>query len=128
MKARLREITSRSKGRGYAWRRETGNAFIRGWVNYCKLADMKSSLERMDERYRRRLRTVIWKQWKRIKTKFGNLIKLGVRKAKAREYANTGKGYRHTANSPILSTSVTNERLKLSGYIFLTDYFFKVPP
>jgi hypothetical protein len=38
--------------------------------------------------------------WKRIKTRFTNLIKLGVRKAKVWEYANTGKGYRHTRQQP----------------------------
>ncbi|GHV54295.1 hypothetical protein FACS1894181_18190 [Bacteroidia bacterium] len=89
---------------------------------------MKSALGKIDEWYRRRLRMVIWKQWKRIKTKFSNLIKLGVKKPKAWEYANTRKGYWHTANSPILSTSISNERLKRAGYIFFTDYYFKVAP
>ncbi|GHV49321.1 group II intron reverse transcriptase/maturase [Bacteroidia bacterium] len=128
MKERLRAITSRSNGKGNAWRKETGNSYIRGWVNYYKLADMKSALARIDEWYRRRLRMVIWKQWKRIKTKFSNLIKLGLKKAKAWEYANTRKGYWHTANSPILSTSISNERLKRAGYIFFTDYYSKVAP
>jgi group II intron reverse transcriptase/maturase len=128
MKARLRVITSRSNGKGDAWRKETVNTYIRGWVNYYKLADMKTALEKIDEWYRRRLRMVIWKQWKRIKTKFSNLIKLGVKKAKAWEYANTRKGYWHTANSPILSTSISNERLKRAGYIFFTDYYVKVAP
>jgi hypothetical protein len=71
---------------------------------------------------------VIWKQWKRIKTKFTNLIKLGTGKSKAWEYANTRKGYWRTANSPILSTAITNERLKRAGYIFFTDYYLKVAP
>lgn len=128
MKARLREITSRSNGKGDGWRKETVNTNIRGWVNYYKLADMKSALEKIDEWYRRRLRMVIWKQLKRIKTKFSNLIKLGIKKAKAWEYANTRKGYWHTANSPILSTSISNERLKRAGYIFFTDYYLKVAP
>ncbi|KAA6303280.1 MAG: Group II intron-encoded protein LtrA [Candidatus Ordinivivax streblomastigis] len=128
MKERLREITSRSNGKGDAWRKETSNTYIIGWVNYYKLADMKSALERIDEWYRRRLRMVIWKQWKRIKIKLSNLIKLGVKKPKAWEYANTRKGYWHTANSPILSTSISNERLKRAGYIFFTDYYIKVAP
>ncbi|GHV52507.1 hypothetical protein FACS1894181_15650 [Bacteroidia bacterium] len=126
MKERLRAITSRSNGKGNAWRKETGNSYIRGWVNYYKLADMKSALGKIDEWYRRRLRMVIWKQWKRIKTRIANLIKLGVKKAK--EYANTRKGYWHTANSPILSTSISNKRLKRAGYIFFTDYYSKVAP
>jgi hypothetical protein len=69
---------------------------------------------------------VIWKQWKRIRTKLKNLIKLGINKYKAWEYANTRKGYWRTANSPILTRTVTNERLKEAGYVFLTDYYRKV--
>jgi group II intron reverse transcriptase/maturase len=128
MKERIREITSRSTGKGDTWRKESCGHFIRGWVNYYKLADMKSLLQQTDEWYRRRLRMVIWKQWKRIKTKFTNLIKLGTGKSKAWEYANTRKGYWRTANSPILSTAITNERLKRAGYIFFTDYYLKVAP
>ncbi len=87
---------------------------------------MKKLLPQVDEWYRRRLRMVIWKQWKRIGSRLRNLIKLGIAKYKAREYANTRKGYWHTANSPILSTSITNERLKQAGYIFFTDHYRKV--
>ncbi len=80
----------------------------------------------MDEWYRRRLRAIIWKQWKLIRTRFGNLIKLGIAKYKAWEYANTRKSYWHTANSPILTRAVTNERLKSAGYIFFYDSYRKV--
>jgi hypothetical protein len=128
MKERIRAITSRSNGKGDAWRKEACSYFIRGWVNYYRAADMKSLLSGVDEWYRSRLRMVIWKQWKRIKTKMTNLIKLGIKKSKAWEYANTRKDYWHTANSPILSTAITNERLRRAGYIFFTDYYLKVTP
>jgi group II intron reverse transcriptase/maturase len=126
MKDRIKELTSRSNGWGDARRKETLKQYITGWVNYFKLADMKTLLPQIDEWYRRRLRMVIWKQWKRIRTRLRNLIKLGIAKYKAWEYANTRKGYWHTANSPILSTSITNERLKQAGYIFFTDHYRKV--
>jgi hypothetical protein len=128
MKERIREITSRRNGNGDAWRKEACSSFIRGWVNYYKLADMKSLLRQTDEWYRRRFRMVIWKQWKRIKTGLANLIKLGIRKSKAWEYANTRNGSWPTAKSPILSTAITYERLKRAGYIFFTDYYLKVTP
>jgi hypothetical protein len=53
---------------------------------------------------------------------------LGIKKPKALEYANTQKGYWQTANSPILSTSISNERLKRAGYLFFTDYYLEVSP
>jgi group II intron reverse transcriptase/maturase len=126
MRTRIKEFTSRSNGWGNARRKESLRAYITGWVNYFKLADMKKFLQQVDEWYRRRLRMVIWKQWKRIRTRGRNLIKLGVEKHKAWEYANTRKGYWRTAGSPILSKSITTERLKQAGYIFFTDYYRKI--
>ena len=83
-------------------------------------------MKRIDEWFRRRLRMIIWKQWKRLKTKGRNLIKLGIVKSKAWEYANTRKSYWRTSKSPILSRSITNNRLKQAGYIFFTDYYKQV--
>jgi group II intron reverse transcriptase/maturase len=126
MKAKLKELTSRSNGWGNDRRKESLRQYIIGWVNYFKLADMQKLLLRMDEWYRRRIRMVIWKQWKRIKTKQKNLVKLGVKKSKAWEWANTRKGYWHTANSFILKTTITTDRLRQTGYVFLSDYYQKV--
>lgn len=126
MKERIKTLTSRSNGWGDARRKVALKEYITGWVNYFKLADMKSLLPKIDQWYRRRLRMVIWKQWKRIRTRGRNLIKLGIERYKAWEYANTRKGYWHTANSFILSTSVTNDRLRKAGYIFFADYYRKV--
>jgi group II intron reverse transcriptase/maturase len=126
MRAKIKERTSRSNGWSYAKRKDSLSSFIKGWVNYYKYADMRTLMEKTDEWYRRRLRMVIWKQWKRIRTRMRNLIKLGINKYKAWEFANTRKSYWHTANSPILSTCVTNSRLKQAGYIFFTDYYNQV--
>lgn len=126
MKERIKTLTSRSNGWGDARRKEELRQYITGWVNYFKLADIKKLLLLVDEWYRRRLRMVIWKQWKRVRTRFRNLHKLGIPKQKAWEYANTRKSYWHTANSPILSRSITTKRLQLAGYIFFSDYYHKV--
>jgi group II intron reverse transcriptase/maturase len=126
MKARIRELTSRSNGWGNERRKEAIRRYIIGWINYFRYADIKKLLENTDEWYRRRLRSLIWKQWKRIKTKFRNLIKLGISTQKAWEFANTRKGYWRTAVSHILGVSITNDRLRKSGYLFFSDYYSKV--
>ena len=126
MKGQIKVLTSRSNGWGNAKRKEKLKSYIRGWVNYFKLADMKSLLLKIDEWYRRRIRMVIWKQWKRIRTRLRNLIKLGLPKNKAWEFANTRKGYWNTSNSPIVNQTITNARLKEAGYLFFTDYYRKV--
>ncbi len=123
MKSKIKELTSRSNGWGNARRKETLRQYITGWVNYFRLADMKKLLLQTDEWYRRRLRMVLWKQWKRISTRFVNLMKLGINKQKAWEFANTRKSYWRIAKSHILNTSVTNARLQATGYVFLADCY-----
>ena len=123
MKEQIRTLTSRSNGWGYARRKEALRLYITGWVNYFKLADMTKLLSRVDSWYRRRLRMIIWKHWKRVRTRGRNLMKLGMDKYKAWEWANTRKGYWHTANSYILSRTITNERLVRAGYCFFSDYY-----
>lgn len=126
LKSKLKVLTGRSNGWGNEKRKSKLSSFIKGWVNYYKYADILNLMKRIDEWYRRRLRMIIWKQWKNLRTKGRNLIKLGIDKYKAWEFANTRKFYWRTSRSPILSRSVTNERLKLAGYIFFTDYYTKV--
>ncbi len=126
MKTRIKELTSRSNGWGNDRRKEALSQYIKGWVQYFKLADMKELLISVDKWYRRRLRMVIWKQWKRTKTKIANLVKLGVKKNKAYEWANTRKGYWHIAGSYILDTTITTERLRRAGYVLFSDYLNKV--
>ena len=126
MKAKIKTLTTRNNGWGNERRKLTLKQYITGWVQYFKLADMDKLLVRIDKWYRRRLRMVIWKQWKRIKTRLKNLMKLGVNKSKAWEWANTRKGYWRIAGSYILSTAITNVRLREAGYVFLSDYYRKV--
>lgn len=126
MRARIRELTSRSNGWGNERRKEATRQFIIGWINYFRYADIKKLLENTDEWFRRRIRSLIWKQWKRVKTRLKNLIRLGIPRQKAWEFANTRKGYWRTAGSYILGRSITNDRLRQSGYIFFSDYYVKV--
>ena len=126
LRAKIRELTSRSNGWGNVRRKTALSYFVKGWINYYKYADIKTLLIRIDEWYRRRLRMIIWKQWKRVRTRGRNLMKLGVVKYKAWEFANTRKSYWRTAKSPILSRSVTNKRLEQAGYIFFSDYYKQV--
>jgi len=107
LKDKLRLLTSRRMGWSMNARIYRLNQVIRGWVNYFSLADMRRHCLSLDEWLRRRLRMCYWKQWKKVKTRIANLIRLGLSVRKAREYGNTRKSYWHTANSWILSKSLT---------------------
>jgi len=126
MKARIKELTSRSSGKGNEARVDQLKRYIMGWTNYFKIADMKSLLRSTDEWMRRRIRMIYWKQWKRVRTRYANLKSLGIHSHQAREFANTRKGYWRTSNSPILTTSLENNTLKELGFLFFSDYYRQV--
>ncbi|QZT38112.1 group II intron reverse transcriptase/maturase [Halosquirtibacter xylanolyticus] len=126
VKRSLEGIVARNNSIGYDEIKSKLKSYIQGWVTYYRLADMKSFLKQVDEWLRRRIRMVIWKCWKRVRTKMKNLMKLGVSKNKAYEYANTRKKYWRISKSPILQTTITNKNLEKAGYITLSDYYQKV--
>ncbi|SEP22992.1 Group II intron, maturase-specific domain [Paenibacillus sophorae] len=126
MKRKVKELTARSNGTKNAERAERLRRYIIGWVNYFKVADMKSLLQTTDEWMRRRIRMIYWKQWKRVKTRFEKLAALGVPKYKAWEYANTRKSYWRSSNSPILSKSLDNNTIKSLGFLYFLDYYRQV--
>lgn len=123
LKGKLKEVTGRSNAMSMKVRTIKLRQIIVGWVNYFKLADMKSTLKTLDEWLRRRIRLCYWKQWKRIKTKHDNLKRLGIDNHKAWEYANTRKSYWRISNSPILARTLTNKYLKEQGFITLIERF-----
>ena len=124
--AGIRTKHTRSDGKGYAWKKKKLKETVTGWVNYFKQADMKSYLTRIDEWLRTRLRTYIWKSWKTIGNKYRNLRKLWTSHANAMRMANTRKGYRRSADSPIVKLAISKELLKKAGYTFFLDYYLKV--
>jgi group II intron reverse transcriptase/maturase len=125
LKTKLKDGTGRSNAMSMKTRITRLNQVIRGWVNYFCIADMKKQLQVVDENLRRRMRMCLWKQWKRIRTKHRNLVKLGVPEGKAWEHANTRKSYWRTAGSPILATTLTNEYFAKLGLQSLSKVYDK---
>ena len=117
LKDKIRKITNRNISMNFEYRVAKLLEVTRGWVIYFKMAKMKKLMEQLDQWIRRRLRACIWKTWKRIKTRAINLMKLGLPKSKSWEFANTRKGYWRISNSPILSRTITNERLINRGFV-----------
>ncbi|WP_025679657.1 group II intron reverse transcriptase/maturase [Paenibacillus massiliensis] len=115
-KRKLRELTSRSQGRNVRQVMEKVKVYIRGWIGYFYIADMKRILQSWNEWLRRRMRMYIWKQWKKPRTKVQNLRKLGVAPWQAYQWGNTRQGYWRIAGSAVMQRSVTNEKLAQAGY------------
>jgi group II intron reverse transcriptase/maturase len=115
-KKKLKELTSRSQGKNARQVMENVKVYIRGWLGYFYVAEMKRILQSWNEWLRRRFRMYIWKQWKRPRTKVQNLRKLGVPEWQAYQWGNTRLGYWRVAGSAILQCYVTNEKLTRAGY------------
>jgi Retron-type reverse transcriptase len=122
-KDKIREVTGRSNGMGIEARKLRLNQVVRGWMNYFKLADAKNLLQGLDEWIRSRIRMVTWKRWKKNRTRFENLKRLGIKEERAWMWANTRKGYWRTAHSPTLLMTLSNERLKRAGYLSLMECY-----
>lgn len=126
LKAKLKAATGRSNAMSINERITKLKQIINGWVNYFGISDMGKLAKELDEWLRRRIRMCYWKRWKRIKTRHGNLVRLGIDNCKAWEYANTRKGYWRISNSPILSKALTNEKLKKVGFPTITERYLIV--
>jgi RNA-directed DNA polymerase len=125
LKEKVRAVTMPGNARSMAQRVAKLNAVIRGWVNYFKVADMRQHCADVDDWMRRRLRLCYWEQWKNIKTRHDNLVKLGVSDSEAWQYANTRKGSWRIAKSPILNRTLTNDFFCKLGLTYLSDVYCK---
>lgn len=123
LKRTIREITSRSNGMSMETRYTRLKQVIRGWVNYFKIANMGKIVQRLDEWIRRRIRMCYWKQWKKTKTKYDNLVKLGINKNKAYRTANTRKSYWRLSNTPEINIALNNKTLERLGYLSLSRVY-----
>ena len=122
-KDKIKFYTNRNIGISMESRLKKLNQIMRGWINYYGIANAVAKLKELDKWIRRRLRACIWKQWKKISTRHRNLVKLGINKYKAWEYANTRKGYWRISKSPILSKSLNNKYLESLGFVSLTQTY-----
>ena len=126
LKRKLKALTCRCWSISLDSRMQKLNYLIRGWVNYFRIANMKNVLEKIDERLRTRIRVIIWKQWKRTKTRCEALVKLGMPFELAFNCANTRKSYQQICKTQYIKFAINNERLKKRGLLFLTDHYLKV--
>ncbi|NFF79370.1 group II intron reverse transcriptase/maturase [Clostridium sporogenes] len=113
---KIRNLTNRNTGINMEYRIKKLNQLTVGWINYFGVAKANAKIKELDRWIRRRLRACIWKQWKKVKTRGRNLIKLGLPTYKAWEYANTRKSYWRVSNSPILHITLDNKYLETLNY------------
>ena len=123
IKRKFKAITLRSKSISETERITQLNTIIRGWVNYFKIAMAKTLMQHLDSNVRTRLRMCNWKQWKNIKTRRRNLLKLGATKRNACGWGCSSKGYYRMAISPALTSTLTMDYYRKQGYAGFYDLY-----
>ena len=122
-KDKLRMLTSRSRCGSIVKTMERIKEYMRGWLNYYSMANMKSNIEDLNGWLYRRIRMCIWKQWKLPKTRKRKLIGLGMPEWVAREGAYSRKAYWRMAGSGVLNRALTKERLISWGFYDLATAY-----
>lgn len=123
VKAKLKELTSRSQGRNVRVVMQRVKVYIRGWLGYFGIASMKTTMQRWDEWLRRRFRCYIWKQWKRPGKRARSLIQLGIPEWQAWAVSNCRKAYWHMAKNGHVQRAISKERLVQAGYYSILDRY-----
>jgi RNA-directed DNA polymerase len=119
-KAKVRELTSRTRGISLERMAEELAQYLRGWLGYFGKCETPSVLQSLEEWTRRRLRSAIWKQWKRGSVRFAELRKRGVNKDLAAKTAGSAHGPWHLANSKGLAFALPNAYFDSLGIPRLT--------
>ncbi|MGZ5941553.1 MAG: group II intron maturase-specific domain-containing protein [Isosphaeraceae bacterium] len=119
-KERVRKLTSRTRGVSIEVMAKELARYLRGWLGYFGKCQTPSVLDRLEQWLRRRLRSVIWKQWKRGVVRYAELRKRGVSKELAAQTAGSAHGPWRLANSPALQIALPNAYFKSLGIPRLT--------
>lgn len=119
-KERVRELTSRTRGIGVERMAKELALYLRGWIGYFGKCQTPSVLQSLEEWTRRRLRSVIWKQWKRGTVRFVELRKRGVNPHLAATTAGSAHGPWHLARSKALALALPNAYFDSLGIPRLT--------
>ena len=122
-KDKLRQLTSRSRCGSIVRTMEKIKVYMKGWLNYYGIADMKSNIESLNGWLYRRIRMCIWKQWKLPRTRKRKLIGLGLPEWVACEGAYSRKAYWRMAGSGVVQRALTKERLINWGFYDLATAY-----
>lgn len=120
---KIRRLTRRNSGRSIEEIIDQLNPVIVGWTNYFALADAKGHMRRFDEHLRRRLRQIMWKQWKTPKNRYLNLHARGVSEYWATRAGGTSKGIWRLSASPPLHQALNNAFWKQLGLKSFSQHY-----
>jgi len=121
LKTKLRRLLCAGRGRRLADLVVDLNLVTRGWGVYFRLAEVKASFEEVDQWLRRKLRCIVWRQWKRPRTRYRELRRHGLDEARARQSAWNGRGPWWNAGASHMQAALPPAVLRRIGLLSLLD-------
>jgi len=118
-KGRLREMFRRGRGRSLARLLAELRPVMQGWVSYYRKSQVRITFERLDQWIRRKLRAILWRQWKRPRTRVKKLIQRGLARERARISAMNGRGPWWNAGASHMNQAVPTRYLSQLGLLSL---------
>jgi RNA-directed DNA polymerase len=118
-KCRVRELTKTGRGRAFTETVKALTLLIRGWAAYFKLSQVRGVFEELDKWIRRKLRCILWRQWKKPMTRAKKLIERGIERVRAYTSANNSRGPRWSAGASHMSAAVPTRWLTQQGLVSL---------
>jgi RNA-directed DNA polymerase len=107
-KKRVRELTRRTQAISLVRMVHDLAEYLRGWIGYFGRCETPKVLDKLEKWLRRRLRSMVWKQWKRGTTRYRELRKRGIAAQDAPQTASSSDGPWHLANTPALKIALLN--------------------
>lgn len=125
-KRRVTRLTGRSWFVSMEYRYKKLAQYIRGWMNYFGISEYYRPIPEIDHWLRRRVRMCYWKQWRYVRTKIRNLLKLGTHPGVAIPMSLTRKGPWRSARTMATQTGMTNQWLKDQGLVSVKELWVKI--
>lgn len=119
LKLKLKDLFRRGRGWSLARTIRELDPILRGWAAYYRLSDVSGVFEELDAWIRRRLRLILWRQWKRPRTRLRELSKRGLAEGRAAESAHNGHGPWWNAGSSHMNQAVPIRLLRQMGLVSL---------
>ena len=127
LRDKLREIFRRGRGRNLGRvTEEELNPLLRGWIEYFRMSEVKGTFEELDGWIRRKLRSILWRQWKKHNTRAKRLRERGIAKARAWQSATNGRGAWWNSGASHMNEAFPKKYFDQMGLVSLLDRIHQI--
>lgn len=122
LKNNVKELIRQGRGRKVSrFIREDLNPLLQGWIQYFRLAEVRGVFEELDGWIRRKLRCIMWRQWKRSRTRYRKLLARNIVEERSRRSSFNGRGAWWNSGASHMNEAFPKKYFDLIGLVSLLD-------